>query len=85
MTPNNFIAIKLTFKRTAIIILFVFCIFITVLYVKQNRENRQLKFEINYQETAIRIIDSKVDNIENQNFNLEDRINDLESRVVDLE
>jgi predicted nucleic acid-binding Zn-ribbon protein len=85
MRTNNFFAIKLTFERIAITLLLVFCISITVLFVKQKKEIQQLKSEINQQETSLRNVDSRVDDLENQNSDLENKINDLESRIDDLE
>jgi cell division protein FtsL len=65
MATNNFIAIKLTFERIAITVLFVFCISLTVLFVKQKREIQKLKSEINQQETSLKNVDGRVDDLEN--------------------
>lgn len=65
MATNNFIAIKLTFERIAITVLFVFCISLAVLFVKQKREIQKLKSEINQQETSLKNVDSRVDDLEN--------------------
>ncbi len=61
MATNDFIAIKLKFERIAITVLFVFCISITVLFVKQKREIQKLKSEINQQETSLKNVDGRVD------------------------
>lgn len=85
MATNNFIAIRLTFERIAIAILFVFCISITVLFVKQKKEIQKLKSEINQQETSLKNVDSRVDDLENQNSDLENEILDLGSRIDYIE
>lgn len=67
MTTNKFIAIKLTLDRIAISILLVFCISITVLFVKQKKEIQILKSEINQQETSLKNVYIRVDDLEIQN------------------
>jgi cell division protein FtsL len=85
MNTNKFIAVKLTFERVGIIILLLFFILFSFLYIKQNNEMVNLKSRISKQQKLIRDLDIRIENVESENSDYEDRINDLESRVDDLE
>jgi peptidoglycan hydrolase CwlO-like protein len=85
MTSNNFIAIKLTFEKVALLVLLVFSIFITALYAKQEKEIKHLRAELIQQKTFIEDIESRVEEIENLNSDLEAKIDELEGSVSNLE
>lgn len=54
MRKSNFIAIKMTFEKIAITIVLIFCIFISILFIRQKKDIQQLKSEITRQENLIR-------------------------------
>lgn len=85
MRKSNFIAIKMTFEKIAITIVLIFCIFISILFIRQKKDIQQLKSEITRQENLIRNVGGRTDDLENQNSDLEGQINNLESRVDDVE
>jgi cell division protein FtsB len=80
MKTDNFFAIKIKVERILIVILFLFSSILFILHVDNKSEIKQLKSEVNTQQSLIFKLNSKIKNIENQNDDLESRINDLENK-----
>jgi hypothetical protein len=80
---SKYVGVNLAFKNLIIAILIIVSVLLSVAYVKQNSEISLLKVEIKTQQSSIGVLESRIDDLENNDY--EDRISDLESRVEELE
>lgn len=84
MKTNDFFAIKINAERILIAILVFISIIFIVLYVNNNAEVNQLKFELRTQQSLNLKLDGKIKDIEYQNDDLENRIDNLESNYGNI-
>lgn len=78
MKPNDYFALKLTYKRIAIIVFSILFIFTGVTSISLKSDIQQLRLESAKQ-------NGMINSLEYNNSELEDKLNELESRLDDIE
>lgn len=81
MKNDKFFAIKLNTERKLLVLLILLSIILSALFVKQNSEIKQLKYNIAIQQSLNRNLEGRVDDLERQTNNFESKIEDIETRV----